>query len=175
MNRTIVEHGKAFRALLGIYPYGTNPGSSNVFDHPKALRQTMTVGAVGSTPVNSGQMGLVGTLVAGQTARITVANNSFVAPAEVVLGGYRILANVDFVPGAGVNDTAANLATAINQFPGFSATANLAVVSVLYAGDSASDVDFKVMHYGAVANFTVSPTTGLMTKGSPQVSAPLVT
>lgn len=174
--KTIVEHGKSFRTLIGVYPYGTDQSSSDTFNQPNALRETMTIGVVqsGGKTIPE-QMQLNGHTVAAQTGTITVANNTFTDLAEIILGGYRLLANVDFVPGVGVNDTAIALAATINQLSGFSATSNAALVLVSYEGGSASDVDFRAMHYGAVTNFTLNPTSGLLTKGSPQVSAPIIT
>ena len=177
MIRTLVQQGRAFRALVGIYPYGTNPGSSNVFDQPHALRQTVTLSVVhaggGDAHSHSSRMGVIGPL-GGQTGVITVASNDFSAMAEIFLGNYRLLANVDFVVGAAVGDTATNIAAAINQFPGFSASVNMAAVTVLYSDGSAADVDFRPLHYGEVVNFTFVP-DGLMTKGNPQSAAPIMT
>ena len=182
MIRSITQQGKTFRMLLGVYPYGTNPGSSNTFDQPKALRQTATIGTIhqggavflGGDVCRPGQMGLQGVLTP-QVGTITVADNDFTDPAEVFLGNNRLLANVDFFPGAGVNDTATNLASAINLVPGFSAVATLADVAVSYDSGSSSDVEFRVMHYGAVENFTLVPLDDLMTKGSPDVVEPTLT
>ncbi|MFA6235071.1 MAG: hypothetical protein WC824_12935 [Bacteroidota bacterium] len=176
MIRNVVQQGKAFRVLVGVYPYATDPSSSNVYDQPEAIRQTVTVAVANKSDcMTPGQMGLVSGVVSNQIGTITVANNDFTSPAELILGNYRLLSNIDFVPGAGVNQTATSLAAAISQFPGFSATANLAVVSVLYGGGSAADVDFYPRHYGAVVNFTMTPTDDYMEKGSPQLVAPILT
>ena len=176
MVRNIVQQGKAFRTLVGIHPYGTDQSSSDVFNQPGPLRSTMTVAAIqeGGKSV-SGQMGLVGGVVGPQTGTITVASNVFTATAEILLGDHRLLANIDFLVGAFADDTAAALSAAINLLPGFSASVLLNIVTVRYECGSAADVDFKPRHYGAVVNFTMSPTGGLLTKGSPQVVAPLMT
>jgi len=178
MIRYRIQQGKAFGTLIGIYPYGTDQGSSDVFNQPAAIRQTMTVSVTHTPNHNVGmtfsRMGLNGA-VAGQTGTITVVSNDFSDPAEILLGDYRILSNVDWVPGVGINATATSVAAAINRFPGFIASANGAVVSVLYEGASSADVDFLPLYHGEITNFTFAPNLRLMTKGSPQADAPLVT
>jgi len=175
---TIRGQGAAFRTLVGIYPYATDPSSSKVFDHPAPLRQTVTVGTIlsaGATKTTPGQLGLVGGVVSPQIGTIEVADNNFASRAELVLGEYHLLVNVDFMVGAAAADTAVALAAVINTLPGFAASALLAVVSVQYEGSSTDDVELRALHYGAVENFVLTPDTGLMAKGSPSVVSPTLT
>jgi len=177
MVRNRVSHGKKFRAAVAHFPYGTDQSSSNSFNQPKPIRKTVTVGTVSEDSLHKttfAQIGLVGGVIAPQTGTITVNSNVFTALAEVILGDYRLLAGSDFAIGALADNTANNLAAAINTLPGFSATANLADVLVEYHDGSAADVEFRAMHYGSVENFIMAPANGMMTKGSPQVVAPTI-
>jgi len=113
----------------------------------------------------------------GQTAVFTVADNDFTTGrAEVHIGNVRLLSVLDFVIGAGVNNTATNIATAISTLEDFVAVAVGAVVTVTYLPPM-DEVTFRVAHYGTVTNFTpLVPATGFMTStGDPVIGPPLFT
>ena len=42
-------------------------------------------------------------------------------------------------------------------------------------GGSAADVEFEVRYHGDVTNFTLTPDTGMLVKGNPDVEAPVLT
>ena len=70
---------------------------------------------------------------------------------------------------ADTNTTAANLATAIGNLTGYSATAVGAEVSV-EVGSGEMNLDFKQV--ANTANLVLDPTTGTMTNGSPSIEEP---
>lgn len=102
----------------------------------------------------------------------TVADNNFADPSELILGPYRLVNGVDYVVGATDGDTATNIATAISKIPGFSASANLTVVSV-ECDAQADDVPFKAINYGDTESLGSFTGDGYLTKGIPQAGPPI--
>ena len=70
---------------------------------------------------------------------------------------------------ADTNTTAANLATAIGNLTGYSATAVGAEVGI-EVGSGEMNLDFKQV--ANTANLVLDPTTGTMTNGSPSIEEP---
>ncbi len=166
--------GDSFTTLVGTYPHGTDPSIPGLAGMPNPIRNTFRSGNV----MSQGGIFRVGnpetarTGVAGATAAITVANNDFTTGLAVLsLGYHKIVSRIDFIPGAGVNDTAAEIATAVNRLPGFSATSDAAVVSIVWEGPL-DEVLLDVSHYGTATNFTVSPTDRKFAVGSPRIGPP---
>jgi hypothetical protein len=107
---------------------------------------------------------------------ITVADNDFsTGLAELVLGEYRLLAQLDFAIGALPANTATNVAAAISALPGWTATAALDVVEVTRELGPADEVDFQALHHGTKVNFTLVPSTGTLGGGNPVIGSPLLT
>lgn len=108
------------------------------------------------------------------TASITVAD----AADPEGNGSVLTLGKVTLVEGlhwevavADVNATAANLATAIDNLSGFSASAVGAEISI--EGDTGvPNIAFKVV--ANTDNLTLDPETGTMTNGSPSIAAPSI-
>jgi len=177
MIRRRTPQGVGFSVLVGMYPHGTDP--SRPGGVPLKLRDTVTF-----VPVLRDEGGNVNARnvldVTGQySARgtITVANNDFsTGNAEVLLGDYRLLAGLDFAIGVGVNDTATNLAAAINRLLEFGAGAAGPDLFMGYYGGTNDRVTFKAHHYGTITNFTFNPPSpyDLFAQGSPGLGAPLL-
>ena len=125
---------------------------------------------------NQMQMGLLTGPPAPATAEITVVDNDFTTgAANLYIGEYELVSGVHYTPGGTVALTAAALATAIDNLPGFSASDLGAVVSILGPyGPDGDSVTFNVVYDGTVANFTMLPTTEYMALGAPNVGPPRI-
>ena len=108
---------------------------------------------------------------AGATGTITVSSNVFTDIATVFIGPYTFTSGVDFVVGAGVNNTATNLAAAIDALPGFSAVAVGAAITVTATpGPNGDNIQLYAAYAGSVRNFTMSGP--YLAGGSPSIGAP---
>lgn len=117
---------------------------------------------------------MTGTNFSQATGTFEVVDNTFADPVELILGDYHIFNSVDYAIGAAAANTATNIAAVISKLPGFSATAALAVVTVLCT-HQADDTVFRALHHGTtltLSNFTGS---GYLTKGVPYVGPPVLT
>jgi hypothetical protein len=107
-----------------------------------------------------------------------VADNDFTTgSAEVILGDYHLLSHIDFQPDiGGAAATAIALAAAINRFPGFTASLPGPPGTIVVRGMNGDDdqVTFEVRHFGTHTNFTLSPTSGFFTVGSPVLGPPVL-
>jgi len=167
--------GPTFTMLAPKFPWGSDP-SRGPIGNPPFLRHTVT-----AAPVRLDRGSIIGRMnadplgIALQEGEFTVANNDFSDRAVLILGEYRLVSNIDFMAGAGVNATATNIAAAISRVRGFSATAVLAVVTVEYSDGPISEVDFRSTYFGTVINFTpFAPTNGFLETGRPAIAAPLL-
>lgn len=165
--------GPAVTVLVGVLEHGSDP-SRGESGNPAKLRST-----VRSQTFNKGGklvQGLLTGTVGKQSASFEVVNNDFATGRAVIrLGDYQVISGMDYQPGADVGATATNIAAAISALPGFTATANVAEVTINYS-TPVGDVTFEVLHLGTVANFgTVTPSTGFMTPGGPNIGAPGLT
>ena len=172
------SNGPSVTRLVRTYPYGTDPSLPGPAGKPPVTIDTMRFGVVTGEGGQFHNGGMV-TGAAGVTpasGQFTVADNDFsTGVAVLVLGDYRIMAGVDFVPGVGVNATATAVAEAISRLTGFAATANVAVVSVTWEGPI-DEVEFYALHYGNKTNFTTFvPSNGYFGMGRPMITAPVVT
>jgi hypothetical protein len=136
--------------------------------------RTVTQGVImaDNGAVTNGMM--TGTSFAKATGTFEVVDNTFADPVELVIGDYRIFNSVDYAVGVAAANTATNIAAVISKLPGFSATAALAVVTVL-CDHQADDTDFRALHHGTtltLSNFTGS---GYLTKGVPYAGPPVLT
>lgn len=110
------------------------------------------------------------------TATITIESNDFHTGmtydnfAEIYIGDFLLKANTHFDVGAtaGAETTgqiAINLATAINNLKGFSATPNLNDVEITCAGGFGSLIHFSKSERQTNTVFTLSPSNSKMTDG----------
>ncbi len=99
------------------------------------------------------------------SATITIINNTLDAGDSVTVNGVEFVETTDFAVGAGVNDTALNLANAINAstdplLQDVSASANSAVVTVQARTTGEHGNDYTLTESdGATNNFTLSGAT----------------
>jgi hypothetical protein len=156
MNKRRVYSGKPFTVLTGIAPLERTATFGQIMAGGKLSNDLMVTDPAGIVPASGS---------------FTVNDNDFTTGrAEIILGNYSIVSNVDFYPGINVAATAANIVLAISGIlPGFRADRIGAVVTVYYDDGSANDVDFRVVHLGEKVNFNaLSPSTGLLQFGSPR-------
>lgn len=116
-----------------------------------------------------------GTTPAGATATVLVANNDFSLPAVLYLGDYTITSGEDFTVGAGVAGTATALAAAIDGLPGFTAAAVVATVTITGpTGPGGNFVVCTARYGGEIKNYTLNPTSGMMSSGQPVFGPPVL-
>lgn len=114
--------------------------------------------------------GLLSDTIANSTATITVddALDPSGNGSVLNLGDVTLIEGVHWEVVVGdVNSTAGNLATAINNLNGFSATALADVVSIEGVKGSSNLVFTQI---GFTNNLSLDPATGTMTNGSPSVA-----
>jgi len=176
-------HGPpAFRMLVRTYPSGTDPSASPPV-LPTPLRNTVMSGPIhfnGNAQIQIGRFEVDPggpPPIAPEFGRVVVDNNDFsTGRAVILLGNYKLISNIDFIPGAGVNATAVALAAAINNLPGYIGTPIGAAVQIDYHSGPSDQITWGVRHYGSITNFTpVIPATGEMAVGWPRVGPPLLT
>lgn len=172
------NHGQPFTCLVGNFPYGSYPDHNMpVYQNPPPNRQAIThqVLSVGDARVNAqNHIGRIGGAISPKVASLVVADDDFTTGIAVIfLGDYTLTSDVDYVTGGGAAVTAANLAAAIDTLPGFNATVSAGTqVDIEYVIGPANQVDFSVVYYGTIENFTpVTPTTGEMGNGGPNFDA----
>ena len=111
---------------------------------------------------------------APSTASITVADAALTDHGNILtIGDYDLIEGVHWVVVEGVvNDTAANLAASINNLSGFSAIVNgAAPAQVDITGPNGPhEVVFNQIAYNS--NLTLSPDTGVMSMGDPEIVGP---
>lgn len=109
--------------------------------------------------------------ISASTGTVTVASNDFTDAASIHLGVYVLTSDVEWTPGASTTDTAAAIATAIDNLPGFSATSSGSDVNIVGPkGPAGYGVEFTDSYEGAVTNFTLSPDVGHLEPGGPTIS-----
>lgn len=171
----ILPHGQAYTTLHGVLREGSDPSRGAAGTPAKHLSTVTTqLFDVEGRRDASGLLG-GGPPWTALTCSLTVADNDFTNRAEIILGNYVLISNIDYAIGGGVAATATNIAAAISLLPEFSASALGAVVSISY-GPTLSQVDFRVRHSAAIYNFTtLVPDTGIMTLGAPIILPPTIT
>lgn len=108
------------------------------------------------------------------TGTITVASNAFGGPTTVRIGQYDFTSGEDFAIGAGVNNTATNLAAAIDALPEYSAVAVGAAITVTgLAGVLGNAVLFAATG-SSPNNFTFSPDDQRMAGAEPKIGPPVI-
>lgn len=149
-------------------PWAGPGGADEVFDR--------TVDAIDG-PGATVHVGLLKDTVAGVSvaaqAEITVADNDFTAPAELIIGLFRLVSGEDYVVGGSTALTATALGAAISALPGFTANVVGSVITVTGPkGPAGNDARFEVAYTGAITNFTLDPTTGKFAGGEPVIGPP---
>jgi hypothetical protein len=122
--------------------------------------------------------GLMSGAIARPSGVVTVVDADFTTGNTLLqIGVFEIQEGIHFAADpASVDNTATALAEAIARLPGYSATAVAADVTIAGPADhDSSQITFTVRHYGTIVNLTLSPTTGLLTAGSPTFGAPGLT
>lgn len=171
-----------FRVLVGTYPHHTEPDRSPPLQ-PAHTRTAVLYGPIhkdGNAQILNGLMNTnpaTGWTPFAAMGQFTVADNNFTTGrAVLVLGNYRLISNIDFIPGGGVVATAAAICAAIDRLPGFDAAPLGANVVVGYYSGPADEIEFRAEHYGTVVNFTpFVPATGELLTGSPDIEPPVLT
>ena len=108
------------------------------------------------------------------TGTITVASNAFAGPTAVRIGQFELTSGEDFLIGALASDTANNLASAIGDLPGYSASALGAVVTVDgLPGVIGNEVLFSSTG-SSPNNFTFSPVNRRMAGAEPKIGPPVI-
>ena len=176
-------HGPpAFKMLVRTYPSGTDPSASPPV-LPVPLRNMVTSGPIlfdGNTVLQIGRFVVDPggpPPIAPAFGRVVVADNDFsTGRAIVLLGDFKLISNIDFIPGADVNATAITLAAAISNLPGYIGTPIGAAVRINYYSGPSDQITLEARHYGSIANFTpIIPATGEMAVGWPRIGPPLLT
>jgi|SaaInlLV_10m_DNA_4_1040232.scaffolds.fasta_scaffold01534_3 hypothetical protein len=174
--------GDNFTMLVG-HKDGPSDPSRNGGGAPALIRNTISLATIRTQggKFQNGAMVDASPLappVAGSSGTFTVNDNDFTTgPAVLVLGSYKLTSYVDYTPGGGVAATATAIAAAISRLTGMSATANVAVVAVVWEGGPNDEVEFRAQHYGSKTNFnTFTPNIlpGFMGSGFPVVGAPVL-
>jgi hypothetical protein len=143
------------------------------------FRQQQTTG-IGGAPKGTVVGTRTGSLLGGAFTRsggtVTIADDDFTVPAEVLIGPFVLVTDEDFdADGLGVNTVATNLAAAISALPGYDATPAAAVVTVEGPlGDRIDPISqrWQFRTFGDVSNFTpITPDGGFLTGGLPEPRA----
>ena len=170
----ILPLGQAFTTLHGVLTRGSDP-SLGAIGAPVKHIQTVT----SQTFQPAGNRAMIGLLAGGpptvQTASFDVNDNDFTDRAVIILGDYELVSQIDYLVAGAAAGTATNIAAAINNLPGFTATPSTTAVTITRE-PALERVEFRVLHHGAVTNFdTLVPATGFMEPGTPAISAPTLT
>lgn len=170
-----------FEILVGTYPHETEPDLSPPLQ-PAHTRTAVLYGPVhtdGNAKIQNGLMALnpPAVTIFPALGTFTVADNNFTTGrAVLVLGEFRLISNIDFIPGGGAAATATAIAAAISRLTGYAAVPVGANVIVSYGSGPADQIDFKAEHYGTHTNFTTFvPADGILAFGSPDIEPPLLT
>ena len=171
-----VKSAGGFKVLVGVTPYGSNPAIPGILGRPRKLRQTVTSGPI-MTDAGSFANGMLTTPITGRvqaSGTFTVADNTFPAAVELVLGETRLLNSFDYLIGTDTDHTATNISAAISKIPGFSASAVASDVTV-HCIHQADDTPFYAVHHGAVLSFDSFTGLGFLTLGTPVAGPPVLT
>ena len=120
--------------------------------------------------------GLLTGTVTASAGSITCADADFTTGvAELTLGSYKLFSNVEYATGTAAQ-TATALTAAINNLQDFSAEVdggdNTKVNVSGPTGLEGQAVPFKVLYTGSKTNYTLSPATGILTRGQPYLGPP---
>lgn len=167
--------GEAYTTLHGVLEKGSDPSLGEIRGNPVKHIETVTRQNIRQ---DNGEdfIALIDGDYSVQTAELEVADNDFTTgTAEIVLGEYTLISNVDYLVGGTTGATATNIAAAIDNLPQYSAIAAGSVVEITRE-PPLERVDFFVRHNGSITNFTnLVPDARLMDSGSPDVSPPILT
>ena len=170
---TGIRSSGGFKVIAPVFPYGSDP-SRNTMAQPDPQWRNVTYGQVlsdGGQAVN-GLYATGGAAYAPATGSFAVADNTFPAPVELILGqNTRLVNGADYAVGANVNATAVNMAAAISKVPTFAATSVGATVTVT-CSLPADDTEFRAIQHGGVISLNAFTGGGWLTKGVPYAGSP---
>jgi hypothetical protein len=134
------------------------------------LRTTVTMGTalINDRPVHINMQG--GNHV-DSTISITIEDNDF-STGNVVLilnDEYTITFGLDFIIGADVDETAANLSSCVNNIPGFLSTSLDEVCTIYTSGLKAT---YILKQMGSITNVSIDPDNGYFQDFSPDIEGP---
>ena len=188
MSKKLLSGQRPFTMLAPALVGSTDPSRGKA-GNPQYKRKTFTQQFIverpgptdliedGKSPGVAHRIGvlLTGSPPSASTGQITVVGNTFVGPTTITLGQYVLESGDDFLVGALVANTAANLAAAISALPEYSAVAVGPVISI--QGPVGPVGEFlKFMAGGASPNnFALSPADGTLSGGDPHIGPPTMT
>lgn len=158
--------------LTGTRPYETRPD----WNPDKTYNPVL-----GTSAVNIGQVFTQGGIVNPGNMTVVpyqgpyplygsfvVSNNTFTTGnVQLIVGPYTFLNGSDYQVGAAASDTATNIAAAISNFTGVSATAVGTTVTVYGGAGHADIVEFRAVQHGTTPNFSsFNPSNGFLGSGS---------
>lgn len=171
---TGVKFDGGFKMLAPKLSTSWDPSMAGMPTKPsKPSHRTVTLGVIMSDRGAIGNGMLTTGTLSNATGHFAVADNSFPAVAELVLGNHRLINTIDYAVGTTATLTAVNIAASISKLAGWVATSALAVVTVKY-NHQADDVEFRVVHHGGVVSFNAFTGGGYLTKGVPSVGPPVL-
>ena len=176
MNNRGVRSNGGFK-MLAPAPVGYwDPSQAGMPTKPtKPPHRTVTMGVITANqgPITNGL--LTGSTFSKATGSFTVADNTFPAPVELILGDYRLVNTIDYAVSAiAAANTATNIAAAISKVTGYKASAIGATVTVL-CDYQADDIEFRAVHYGNVISLNAFTGSGYLTLGVPYAGPPVLT
>lgn len=170
--------GPPFTMLVGTFRQPTDPSrgdNGEVFMRGYTSQRWVEGNTPGVNPLGGpGQNGGIMPAAPPPTLSgdITVASNDFTTGvAKVTVAEHTVIAGLDFLIGAAVGATAANLAAVLDLFFDVEAAAVGAVVTVTipYRPGPAG---FEAQHLGTITNFTLVPVFGELAPSAPQLQPP---
>lgn len=164
----------SFRKNVANQASGSTPDSGR---NPTITRSTYEASEVaeGNRRPNVASVRAAGLADSRPSGTFTVSDNTFNTGVCIIrVGDFEFLSGVDFIPGAGVNDTAANIANAIDALQGWAASSVGPDVTVLYP--HAGKIRFEVRHLGTTVNLdSLSPSDGYLQYGGTRPQPPILT
>lgn len=147
---------------------GERDSKGNLIPTRQGFRQQLVIGGRSNLVAKTSD-----TAPSPSTGTVTVSNNTFSADAILFLGEYELVNGVDYTVGGTAGDTATNLAAAISNLSGYTASASGSDVDIEgpngpFGGKIILDVEYE----GTVQNFSLSPDDGFLAVGEPQLDSP---
>jgi hypothetical protein len=136
---------------------------------------------VGLTAVTAGAGGNALTLATSDATQVSLSGATLLGGGQSAgqstlhIGPFTLVTGLHWNPTVGdANASATALAAAINNLPGYSASALAAVVTVTgpAGADESEGMVFSARYEGVTENFTLSPDTGYLGGGAPSLGPP---
>lgn len=187
MSRKALTAQPPFTLLVATLKGGSDP-SRGPSGNPQVQVRTYTqqyfpeVPGVGPRVSYPGMQGLTTRrgMLAGTRARaegeVTITSAAFLGPTSLLLGQYTLISGEDFtVDPASVNNTATNLAAAIDQLPEYEASSVGAVVTIIGPEGPQGDEILFVASGVSAGNLSLDPATGSLGGAGPVIGPPTLT